>query len=603
MKRKILLLEPNYKNKYPPMGLMKIASYFRKKGDDVRFFKGDLKTFAALLLCEEFVASNPRLELETKIPEICEYIRNGKSRDFSKTGLDSESVESEILKSYRNRFNNEIFPKFDIVCVTTLFTFYWVETIDTINFARKLCSKTENVFVGGIAATILPGYIEKETGIKPHIGLLENIDDFGKNDKIIIDEMPLDYSILDEIDYVYPLHNAYFGYTTRGCINRCKFCAVPILEPEFKQYINIEYQIKNTIKQFGEKKDLLLLDNNVLASKCFNRIIDEIKKCGFEKDAEYIPPNEYEIALKNLKDGFNERAQIRKIISIYNEVASKLDENNAGDLYLAREKEHCFYWYTAKKASILKLDTMFSPLYNKTQKSKKMARYIDFNQGIDARLVTKENMEKLAEINIRPLRIAFDRWSMRDIYGRAVRSAINAGITKLSNYMLYNYNDKPLELYLRMKMNVELCEEFRNENVSIFSFPMKYHPISNPKYFKNRNYIGKCWNRKYIRAVQAVLNSTHGKIGRGQSFFLKAFGHDEDEFNKILIMPETFIIKRLQYEDNLTKDWWNKWNKLTNLQREQAEEIIFKNRFTEDIVLNITDSKIRNILEYYRIHK
>jgi hypothetical protein len=37
MSRKILLIEPNYKNKYPPMGLMKLATYYRRRGDDVRF--------------------------------------------------------------------------------------------------------------------------------------------------------------------------------------------------------------------------------------------------------------------------------------------------------------------------------------------------------------------------------------------------------------------------------------------------------------------------------------------------------------------------------------------------------------------------------------
>ena len=43
MSRKVLLVEPNYKNKYPPMGLMKIATYYRNLGDDVTFFKGDLR--------------------------------------------------------------------------------------------------------------------------------------------------------------------------------------------------------------------------------------------------------------------------------------------------------------------------------------------------------------------------------------------------------------------------------------------------------------------------------------------------------------------------------------------------------------------------------
>ena len=45
MKRNILLLEPNYKNKFPPIGLMKLATYFRLRGDNVVFYKGDLKEF------------------------------------------------------------------------------------------------------------------------------------------------------------------------------------------------------------------------------------------------------------------------------------------------------------------------------------------------------------------------------------------------------------------------------------------------------------------------------------------------------------------------------------------------------------------------------
>lgn len=43
MGRNVLLIEPNYKNKYPPMSLMKLSTYYKMVGDNVKFFKGDLK--------------------------------------------------------------------------------------------------------------------------------------------------------------------------------------------------------------------------------------------------------------------------------------------------------------------------------------------------------------------------------------------------------------------------------------------------------------------------------------------------------------------------------------------------------------------------------
>ena len=42
MNRNVLLIEPNYRNKYPPIGLMKISTYYKMLGDKVTFFKGNL---------------------------------------------------------------------------------------------------------------------------------------------------------------------------------------------------------------------------------------------------------------------------------------------------------------------------------------------------------------------------------------------------------------------------------------------------------------------------------------------------------------------------------------------------------------------------------
>ena len=174
------------------------------------------------------------------------------------------------------------------------------------------------------------------------------------------------------------------------------------------------------------------------------------------------------------------------------------------------------------------------------------------------------------------------------------------GISDLSNYLLYNFKDKPDELYYRMKINIDLCEEL---GVTIYSFPMKYHPIDDPIFFKNRDYIGEHWNRKFISAVQAVLNATKGKIGRGKDFFDEAFGKNIEEFFDIMWMPETFIIYRMKYKDNLTSEWKKKFKALSPKQAEVAKRIIAANDFS-DLVMNKTKStKVLDVLQYYRMER
>ena len=45
---KVLLVEPGYKNKYPPLGLMKISAYHKALGDEVIFVKGEEKSLKGM---------------------------------------------------------------------------------------------------------------------------------------------------------------------------------------------------------------------------------------------------------------------------------------------------------------------------------------------------------------------------------------------------------------------------------------------------------------------------------------------------------------------------------------------------------------------------
>jgi len=615
-KRKILLIEPGYKNKYPPIGLMKIATYHRMLGDDVIFHKGDIK---------QFILNNIYEQTFDKLNEICNTIKWYKIKNLIKKYIVThnskvlveiiEFAEDEIknlnghtalidiwLKHYSDYYRKKKYKEdfiFDRVYITTLFTFYWKITIKTIQDAKILVQNINDIKIGGVMATVLAEDVEKETGIKPHKGLLDKPGIFDDNN-IIIDELPLDYSILDEIDYKYPENNAYYGYMTRGCVRKCSFCAVWKIEPKFNPYISLKEKIEQTKSLYGDQRNLLLLDNNVLASKQFPQIIEEIKESGFYKGAKFVEPNYLDIAIRNLENGINDKAYIKKSFELFHYLLNKLKGVRQQEFYNILDKYKLLNIDTATKENILSVYSKVKDIYEKYRNKASKLRYVDFNQGVDARLLTEEKMKLLSEIPIKPLRIAFDSISYKNIYIKSIRLAAKYNIKNLSNYLLYNEKDKPEELYQRLEINVLLSEEL---NVSIYSFPMKYHPIDGEKYI-NRDYLGEHWNRKYIRAIQTILNATKGKIGKGVSFFYEAFGKDLNEYNEILLMPETYILYRFFFREiGFTEKWRNELNNLTSKQKEKAIEIIKLNDFHN--VENYSKSKtiINFINEHYSISR
>jgi len=491
----ILLLEPGYSNKYPPIGLMKI-SYFHKyiHHDYVRFAKGEL-------------------------PE-----------------------------AFRDK-------KWDRVYVTTLFTFEWERTKKAIEYALTVVKDPTQVYTGGILATLMPDLIAKNfPTVKNNPGLLNHKGTLGLEHEECIDTMTLDYGILDDIQdqYIYPAHDAYFTYMTRGCGMRCQFCAVQTLEPEYIPYISITESIRKVDEQFGPKKDLLLMDNNVLRSPHFDEIIDEIKALGFAKGATYINP--------------------------------------------------------------------------KSKKS--VQRFVDFNQGLDAFLLTPHKAARLGELALRPARIAFDHIEDAEAYKKAIRLCAHSGITHMSNYLLYNgedftgkghsyHADTPEDLYNRMRISMDLCEELNEEldhKVAIFSFPMRYIPLSDLK----RGFVGAKWNAKYLRALQRMLIPTQGKGVSSRSFFEADFGKTPEEFVMYLAMPEEHLGWRGHFaahknetseETAARKIAWNnkqkyleEWKSRFLALGEKKEEFIGyigDNNYSVERYLEIKDPELKKLFIHY----
>ena len=615
MSRKILLIEPNYKNKFPPIALMKLSTYHKSLGDEVLFYKGDIKLFIIGRIADQCIDQLhnlvPNYYWHSKRDVIINYIRTRKIEWLDKIPL--EDFDDEILLRnwicyYKDYYWKKIYlkhPEWDRIYITTLFTFYFDITVDTINEVKCLVKPDGMVNVGGVLASLQPNEIEIATGIKPHVGLLNKPGQLDEGDTQIIDKLPLDYTILEEIDYKYDMSNAYHAYLTRGCIRNCAFCAVPKLEPKYNDFIPLKERIAKIEQLCGAQKDLLLMDNNVLASHSFDQIIDEIVDCGFAAGATYLPADLLTISARNLRDGINDRGYTRKTQNLLWEYYKSIkDKEIAYEVYKILDNYHVIKYDTSTKEALLSAYEEIKPFYEKRpNRPTKRARLVDFNQGVDARLFTPHIAQQLARIAISPLRIAFDYLAIKDEYVKALTMCREYGLKNFSNYLLYNFTDKPVELYKRMEINVLLCEELQ---ANIYSFPMKYHPLFG-EHSHDRDYIGKHWNKKYIRAVQAVLNSTKGMIGRGTTYFYKAFGQNEDEFLSLLEMPDTFIIYRFFFEWLSTKNhpfsiqrWADTMNNLTQEERSQVFSIIHAPTFSQgDRAESRYSENVNNALRFY----
>lgn len=481
--KNVLLIEPGYKNKYPPLGLMKLAAYHGPYGkkDNVKFIKGDMD---------------------------------------------------------RSVFN----VNWDRIYVTTLFSFEWKEIAKSIDSAIAIAkSDTTKVFVGGIAASLMHERFMAEPrwrGVRFISGLLSGspaeslqLDDFAEelySDDLSgtpIEDLVPDYSILDQIreQYVYPVNDAYFAYASRGCVRKCHFCGVPKLEGAQRDAQSITALIHAIDERHGRKRDLMLMDNNVVASPNYKNIIAEIRDIGFERGATFRRPGKPPVQ-----------------------------------------------------------------------------RRVDFNQGVDARILCKDKMylQEMATIAIRPLRIAFDHLGVRKAYEKAIHMAHEVGLHDLSNYMLYNFKDTPSDLYERMRLNIDLNESL---NIRIFSFPMRYQPTDLPE----RSHVGEHWSRYGLRSMQIILQATHGIVSGAPDFFRQAFGDNTDEFEKLLLRPQHYLFNRFWYEYNEGRseldEFKAEFNQLSDTDRHELATLLSTTTPTgfASLIGKANSSKVNRILGYY----
>lgn len=188
----------------------------------------------------------------------------------------------------------------------------------------------------------------------------------------------------DRIDGVLQMVNPIATKTTEGCVNKCGFCAVPRMEPEYREYN--DWSVSP-----------IVCDNNLLASSQahFNTVIDRLK----------CLPN---------------------------------------------------------------------------------TRIVDFNQGLDARLMTKHHASRLAELGC-IYRVAWDNTKLEKYVFRAVDRMTAAGIPKrnIRSYVLIGFNDTPEDALYRLQTLWAY---------GVTPNPMRYTPLNSLTY----KHVGENWTEREL---------------------------------------------------------------------------------------------------------
>jgi len=365
----VLLVEPAYHTRFPPLGLLKLATFHRFEGDTIELVRGCVK---------------PR-------------------------------------------------ERPDIVYVTSLYTWAWKPVWDVVRY-YKIMFPDVQVWLGGIYASLMPEHARRSGADRVFVGIFEEAE-----------ELLPSYDLVPEWD-------GSIIFTSRGCNNRCPYCAVWRLEGKLN---SCRRSIKHLV--YPKHSRIIIWDNNILQSPYWREIFAEL-----------------------------------------------------------------------------------------IQFSKRKGMSIDFNQGLDARLITDEVADKLVNMRLQCVRLAYDYDQVEPYVKNAIEKLSIRGIRKRSIfvYILYNFEDSPESFFKRVKDVLEW---------GAVAYPMRYEPLNALERWKH---IGPKWDKERLETVEDFRRI----YGYGGTF--PPYKWLVEKFKKAECFDEAFTLPReYEHPKRVNKPYHAKWQR------------------------------------------
>lgn len=142
--------------------------------------------------------------------------------------------------------------------------------------------------------------------------------------------------------------------------------------------------------------------------------------------------------------------------------------------------------------------------FNKVIDKLKPVNDIDFNQGLDCRLLTDYHVDRLRELDIETLRFSWDFVSEESAVMGAIERCLKAGFTKskIRVYVLFGFMDTPEDALYRLQTL---------RNMKILSNPQWYQPIEKSDYgdpLIQDSYVAPGWTLKELKRYRRYWSRT-----------------------------------------------------------------------------------------------
>jgi hypothetical protein len=123
---------------------------------------------------------------------------------------------------------------------------------------------------------------------------------------------------------------------------------------------------------------------------------------------------------------------------------------------------------------------------------------IDFNQGLDARILTEHHAQRFAELpKDTIIRLAWDNTATESLYLSAFEKLKTVGVKpqQIRTYVLIGYKDTPEDALYRLE---------KVRSLGALPNPMRYQPLDA---LKKNSYVSELWNKKALADVMRYYSN------------------------------------------------------------------------------------------------